>query len=162
MPPDQHNKYMSLVSQESDLRFSHSPMVKKLKVTPGTPLNNQERIIFKTVQEEPSEARNDQELLTSKELALELAKKLVTSNAISQFQKSTTSAYMNTQTEVLSYLGSKDKIYQQVPLLNKQALVFMRHAYPSVEMPLNRVTHGNERIRFQPVKSIEEHSSGIN
>ena len=35
-------------------------------------------------------------------------------------------------------------------------------AYDKIEMPKNRVAHANERIRFHPVKSIEEHGSGIN
>ena len=64
--------------------------------------------------------------------------------------------------QILSHLASKDVIYETIPKLSKKSLHFVRKAYDKIEEKEQRISHANERIKFQPVKSIEEHSSGIN
>ena len=46
--------------------------------------------------------------------------------------------------------------------MNRNSLNFVRKTFDKIENPNARVAHANERIRIQPVKSIEEHASGIN
>jgi endonuclease YncB( thermonuclease family) len=65
--------------------------------------------------------------------------------------------------KILSHFSTKDSIYTHVPLLSRKSLNFIRKAYPRIEdNDTFRVQHANERIKFQSVKSIEEHNSGIN
>ena len=64
--------------------------------------------------------------------------------------------------QILSHLASKDVIYETIPKLSKKSLHFVRKAYDKIEEKEQRISHANERIKFQPVKSIEEHASGIN
>ena len=66
------------------------------------------------------------------------------------------------QANVLGMYGSKDQIYNLLPRLSKKSLEFMRHIQPIIEDEKNRITNENNQTRFHVVKSIEEHTSGIN
>jgi hypothetical protein len=61
----------------------------------------------------------------------------------------------------MTYYGFKDEIYEALINMSRKTLFFLKKNHKKLEMnPLLR--HANERIRFLPVKSIEEHSSGVN
>ena len=64
--------------------------------------------------------------------------------------------------QILSHFATKDVIYDTIPRLHKQSLHFIRKAYDHIEEKEQRISHANERIKLQPIKSIEEHASGIN
>jgi len=70
--------------------------------------------------------------------------------------------FKDLQINILGYYGSKDTIYSNIPMLCKKSLLFLRESYDKLESQQMRISHANERIKFLPVKSIEEHSSGIN
>jgi len=66
------------------------------------------------------------------------------------------------QANVLGLYGSKDQIYNLLPRLSKKSLEFMRQIQPIIEDEKNRITNHNNHMRFNIVKSLEEHASGIN
>jgi hypothetical protein len=92
----------------------------------------------------------------------EMCKTRLTLNSaawLEQHQKS----HIDLQVKILSYFTTKDSIYSLVPQLSVKSVHFIRKAYPRIEdNETFRIQHANERIKFQPVKSIEEHNSGIN
>ena len=66
------------------------------------------------------------------------------------------------QVKILSYFGSKDILYSVLSVLSRQSLQFVRSSFPLMERAKFNLKHANERIMMTQVKSIEEHTSGIN
>jgi len=61
----------------------------------------------------------------------------------------------------MTYYGFKDEIYEALINMSRKTLFFLKKNHKKLEMNPS-LRHANERIRFLPVKSIEEHSSGVN
>jgi WD40 repeat protein len=62
---------------------------------------------------------------------------------------------------VLSYFGHKEDIYSTLTSLSKSSLQYLRKRRGDIEKH-QRLRHKNERFMVNPVKAIEEHSSGVN
>ena len=45
--------------------------------------------------------------------------------------------------------------------MSRKSLQFLRKNYKKIEN-VDKLKHANEKIKFIPVKSIEEHNSGVN
>jgi hypothetical protein len=61
----------------------------------------------------------------------------------------------------MTYYGFKEDIYDTLINMSRKTLFFLKKNYKNIENQAS-LKHANERIRFLPVKSIEEHSSGVN
>ena len=58
--------------------------------------------------------------------------------------------------------GSKDKVFSTIPMLNTKSLLFMKRIQPQMETKEMRMISERALHKFYEVRTIEEHSSGIN
>ena len=89
-----------------------------------------------------------------------LSKNQTTSKVTSNLNINST-AFGQLELNILTYYGYKEDIYETLINMSRKTLFFLKKNYKKLETN-PQLKHANEKIRFLPIKSIEEHSSGVN